>query len=124
MIPLSVVVAHVADWPEDRPATGEEWEVWNAPRPLVGEQEWTGDFRHGIFYAAARRKSERFGYYGVANFRDDARTVVVVDNATVEAETARRIAERGYTLADYTDAGYTLADAADENGLPWRDGVG
>ena len=30
----------------------EGWPIYNAPRPLYGEPTWTGDFIHGIFYAA------------------------------------------------------------------------
>lgn len=31
---------------------GENWRIYNAPRPLSGHITWTGPFRHGIFYAA------------------------------------------------------------------------
>lgn len=27
------------------------WEIWNAPRPIYGHVQWTGEFRHGVFYA-------------------------------------------------------------------------
>jgi hypothetical protein len=38
---------------EDRPADiPEGWLIFNAPRPLWGQRQWTGEFRHGIFYAA------------------------------------------------------------------------
>lgn len=52
----------------DRPATVLGWHAWmhhrsnvelpaawlvfNAPRPIPGDLEWEGDFRHGIHYAA------------------------------------------------------------------------
>lgn len=32
--------------------TPEGHEVYNAPRPLSGHVEWTGDFISGVFYAA------------------------------------------------------------------------
>ena len=35
--------------PEDVPPN---FAVFNAPRPLIGAKTWSGDFRHGIFYAA------------------------------------------------------------------------
>ena len=35
--------------PEDVP---HNFAVFNAPRPLIGAKTWSGDFRHGIFYAA------------------------------------------------------------------------
>ncbi len=28
------------------------WSIFNAPRPLCGDTQWTGDFVHGIFYVA------------------------------------------------------------------------
>lgn len=31
---------------------GRGWTVYNAPRPLMGAETWTGEFRHGVFYAA------------------------------------------------------------------------
>jgi N12 class adenine-specific DNA methylase len=35
--------------PEDVPS---DYLIFNAPRPLLGDKDWTGDFLHGIFYAA------------------------------------------------------------------------
>ena len=28
------------------------WEIWNAPRPIYGQELWQGEFMTGIFYAA------------------------------------------------------------------------
>jgi len=42
-------VVTVASRPQDIPA---DWIIMNAPRPLVGDASWEGDFRHGIFYVA------------------------------------------------------------------------
>lgn len=39
----------IGESPKEQP---EGWEVHNAPRPLVGNIQWEGEFRHGIFYAA------------------------------------------------------------------------
>ncbi len=46
------VVVNLAAWapPEAIP---EGWLVVNAPRPVGGEMTWEGEFRHGLFYAAA-----------------------------------------------------------------------
>ena len=30
----------------------ENWLIFNAPRPLLGDEVWDGEFQHGIFYAA------------------------------------------------------------------------
>ena|GEM_PF-2688397 len=35
--------------PKDIP---ENWLIFNAPRPLLGHKEWTGDFYHGRFFVA------------------------------------------------------------------------
>jgi hypothetical protein len=35
--------------PEDVPA---DHPIFNAPRPLIGDRCWQGEFRHGIFYAS------------------------------------------------------------------------
>jgi len=35
--------------PENIP---DNWIVFNAPRPMLGDKDWCGDFHHGIFYAA------------------------------------------------------------------------
>lgn len=35
--------------PDDIP---NNWIILNAPRPLYGNKEWTGEFEHGIFYVA------------------------------------------------------------------------
>jgi len=35
--------------PEDVPSN---FPIFNAPRPLIGAKQWSGDFRHGVIYAA------------------------------------------------------------------------
>ncbi len=39
----------IAERPKDIP---ENWLIFNAPRPLLGDKEWEGKFQHGIFYVA------------------------------------------------------------------------
>jgi len=39
----------ISEKPKDIP---ENWLIFNAPRPLLGDKEWQGDFQHGIFYVA------------------------------------------------------------------------
>ncbi len=39
----------IRERPKDIP---EDWLIFNAPRPLLGDKEWTGEFQHGIFYVA------------------------------------------------------------------------
>jgi len=37
--------------PDGKPIPAE-WIIMNAPRPLLGQLEWRGDFGHGVFYVA------------------------------------------------------------------------
>jgi hypothetical protein len=39
--------AVVGNHPENVP---KDWLIFNAPRPIYGHKEWTGDFKHGVFY--------------------------------------------------------------------------
>lgn len=46
------------------------WIIMNAPRPLIGNEEWEGAFHHGIFYAAidplVEEHTERILKYNVS----------------------------------------------------------
>ncbi len=54
---------------EDRPAdVPESWTIYNASRPLPGHKTWTGDFRHGVFFAAVAPEGDP-----VDEFNDSAR---------------------------------------------------
>jgi hypothetical protein len=35
----------------ERPDVNPAYIICNAPRPLMGDAEWQGDFIHGVFYA-------------------------------------------------------------------------
>lgn len=37
-----------------------DWIIINAPRPIPGDIQWQGDFRHGIFYAALNPDDPNF----------------------------------------------------------------
>jgi len=39
----------IGEKPKDIP---ENWFIFNAPRPLLGDIEWQGEFQHGVFYVA------------------------------------------------------------------------
>ena len=92
------------------------WLIVNAPRPLLGEVTWTGEFRHGVFYAAS--PEEHTGIFGWE--ADDAWRVRFTDNAAIEAVVLAKFAEYGYGSAD--DAGVTVAEQAECMGLPWFEG--
>lgn len=39
------------------------WTIMNAPRPLKGRVEWTGDFVCGVFYAAISSKTKESDFF-------------------------------------------------------------
>jgi len=53
---------HIVFWTRERVVDGhpipENWIICNAPRPLYGAEEWTGEFIKGIFYVAVDPDSE------------------------------------------------------------------
>lgn len=115
------VYAHKVDW--EGPALDElaGAVVFNAPRPLRGPLTWTGEVRHGAFYAAVWPETPRRDALVAANTADDAREVQFVDNAAVERMVAAELARAGYSLADYHDIGMSTGDVARNRGYPWRD---
>jgi hypothetical protein len=109
------VLVNVAAWdgPADIP---EGWKIANAPRPLAGERTWDGQFRHGIFYAAAPQVVG--GTFGWA--ADDAWPVEFIDNAEITRRVLAKFATYGYASAE--DAGVTIAEQAYCMQLPWHEG--
>jgi hypothetical protein len=45
-----LIVQRIISAPPDQAPT--RWLVFNAPRPLRGDRNWEGQFKHGIFYVA------------------------------------------------------------------------
>jgi hypothetical protein len=116
---MDTIYVNRADW--DGPdTTGAR--VFNAPRPLYGAAPdnravtWTGRFRAGTFYAAVW-PCDLADRMLTANERDGAVEVQLVDNAEVRRMVEERLAERGYSIADYEAIGMGVAEAAAENGL-------
>jgi hypothetical protein len=89
--------------------------IWNAPRPLAGLEHWTGKFVCGTFYAAG----ERGGALERDAERLDARQIVFVTNADVDAMIDARLAAAGYSRGDYAEVGMGSAEIAADYGLPW-----
>src|SRR5689334_1874884 len=97
---VNTVTVNRAAWdgPDDLP---DDAVIVNAPRPLTGLVTWTGQFRHGVFYAAAPRVPggpdpfERFGWR-----RDDAWSVEFIDNAEIERRVMAKVAEYDTTLEE------------------------
>ena len=100
--------------------------VVNAPRPLrcAGDKEWTGPFRHGIFYAAGPDPAALPGgperesaVSRVEHWRAyDAWLVVFTVNDEIEQLVLAHLTAHGYA-----DAGMTIAELAGEMGLPWHE---
>lgn len=114
-----VLVNH-ADWdgPADLP---DDAVIVNAPRPLAGLVTWTGQFRHGIFYAAAPWRPGGLGQHPAEWFgwtRDDAWPVEFITNAEIELRVLAKFAEYGYDSED--EAGVTIAEQAACMRLPWH----
>jgi hypothetical protein len=104
----------------------DEWVVWNAPRPLIGERTWTGKFRVGTLYVAARRSNPMFDTWEAANRRDDAREIRVVDNADALRLLEQAAADRAYSLREYLNSGFAeneLGILFDDFRLPWEPGL-
>lgn len=105
---LPVRLVNTADW--TGPDVPDGWLIANAPRPLAGPQTWTGDFRCGIFYAAAPEL--------VPSWRaDDARLIRFITNADIEARIDAYLVEREYGTLD--ELGLTYADIAPGMELPY-----
>lgn len=51
-----LIVQRIIGAPPDQAPT--RWLVFNAPRPLLGDRNWKGPFKHGIFYVAIDPMSE------------------------------------------------------------------
>jgi len=116
---LRKILVNEADWDERPPnAIPEFWLIVNAPRPLAGPITWTGQFRHGIFYAAAPEILP--GTFGWA--ADDAWLIQFITNDQIEKLVLAKFAEYGYDSA--AAAGVTIAEQAYCMGLPWHEKEG
>jgi len=111
---MRTILTHRATW--DGPELPDGSVIYNAPRPIYGDVEWTGQFRCGVFYAAADAGDERVR--GL-NTQQDATLVELVDNDDVRGMIAERLTANGYGPDD-TD-GITTAELAAMWGLPWHD---
>lgn len=109
------VLVNVADW-NPPVAIPEGYLIANAPRPLCGPITWQGEFRHGVFYAAAEASPE-----GSASWAsDDGWLIEFITNAEIERRVSAKLAEYGYASADEISS--TVAEIAEGTlGLPWHD---
>lgn len=121
LVPDGTIAVYVDDWPTDEPQPGDEWAVWNAPRPLAGDRTWAGTFRHGIFYAAVRRDNPNFEKLAEENWGLHGEPVVLVTDAQIREAVVAKLAEYNYTLDNCGEVGIDPADVAADMGMPWKE---
>ena len=82
------------------------WAVYNAPRPLSGDERWQGDFRRGVFYAAVDLADQfKAPLYEQTNCELDAGICEIITRATILAHGQEVANECGVDLSelDYAD---------------------
>jgi hypothetical protein len=112
---------NIAAWdgPTDLP---DGWVIVNAPRPLLGDRTWEGQFRHGIFYAAGPVpdgwEPEQVNRWGA----DDAWQAEFITDAEIAARCITHAKEFGFADLDALKAdGITIAELA-AGKYPWMGG--
>ena len=85
----------------------EGWIVYNAPRPLMGHEGWSGEFVHGIFYAAVNPAGEYADVYCKHNQEIDGHVVRWVTKSEVLEWARRKFEDYGiseeFNCADYLE---------------------
>lgn len=98
----------------------EGWIVYNAPRPLMGHEGWSGEFVHGIFYAAVNPEGEYAEVYVKRNQELDGHIVRWVTKGEVLEWARRKFEDYGireeFDCADYDDYYVMMYSAAFFNG--------
>ncbi|GGO62968.1 hypothetical protein [Nonomuraea cavernae] len=112
------VLAGTPGWGEhDHTIRSQGLAVANAPRPLIGNPTWYGDWMHGRHYAAGPLDQLVKHWHA-----DDAVLLVELTPQTIVRKVASYITSCGHTLEkvaeSYEDA---VGDLAHEMGLPWDD---
>ncbi|MEV0617653.1 hypothetical protein AB0I81_30330 [Nonomuraea sp. NPDC050404] len=112
------VLAGTPGWGEhDHTIRTQGLAVANAPRPLIGNPTWYGEWMHGRHYAAGKldELAERWR-------ADDAVLVVEITPQVVVRKVADYISSHGYTLHEINESYEgAIGDTAHEMGLPWDD---
>lgn len=91
--------------------------VVNAPRPLLGNPTWQGDFLHGRHYAAGPLDTLAQHWHA-----DDAVLLVEITPQAIMRQVTKHIISRGYTLEEITSSYEgAVGDIAAALALPWAD---
>jgi len=84
------------------------WTVYNAPRPIYGHEQWQGDFRHGVFFAAVAPTDDPADEFNDApafhrrNQELDASECMIVSREQVMAYGEEQAQRHGISLADFS----------------------
>lgn len=71
-----------------------DWLVFNAPRPLVGDQAWQGEWCKGVFYAAVNPDGSRAAWMIEENRLLDASELVFILFADALSSQKERVVAR------------------------------
>jgi len=86
----------------ERPTQAPEgWLIFNAPRPLYGQLEWQGDFKHGLFYVAVDPADEFSAGFIFENLRNDAYLLRYASPVEVMEWAKKFAADHQVDLADF-----------------------
>jgi hypothetical protein len=130
-VTMTTFLVNSAGW--DGPADLDPaWLIVNAPRPLLGDRTWQGQFRHGIFYAAmpaTAPEGDEFRQRRHADVlrswqADDAWQVEFIDDTEIERRCVARAREQyGYADRAALEADGITIDMLTEGLYPWCGGA-
>ncbi|WP_433235285.1 hypothetical protein ACQPYK_25080 [Streptosporangium sp. CA-135522] len=118
ILPKRYVLAGTPGWGEhDHTIRTQGLAVANAPRPLIGNPTWYGEWMHGRHYAAG--PLDELTKHWCA---DDAVLLVEITPQTIVRKVTKRLTSNGYTLQQLAESyDGAIGDLAAEMGLPWDD---
>lgn len=91
------VLRVIGQRPADIPA---DWLIFNAPRPLYG-QEFVGEFKHGILYAALDPNDDHAAQFIYENQRNDGWLIQYIDQSVVDAWAAQYAKDNDFDLSEF-----------------------
>ena len=89
-----------------------DWIIFNAPRPLVGNKTWQGDFLSGIFYAAVD-PSDAMAHDFISNNETNGAKIVEYTTVGEHAASIRAKVISEYPEMEDEVNGYSDAEIAE-----------
>ncbi|MEV4748975.1 hypothetical protein AB0K21_21575 [Streptosporangium sp. NPDC049248] len=116
-LPKRYVLAGTSWGEHDHTIRTQRLAVVNAPRPLIGNPTWYGEFLHGRHYAAGVLDEL------IEQWRaDDAILLAEITPQAIMRKVTKHLTDNGYTLHQLAKSYDGAAgDLAAELGLPWDD---